>query len=445
MASWVGHPPPSQIPPGTTVHVYPVPKTPWDEQGKPPGAEVTSAAVASDGSLTFTGLTADTSYLGWTSGSIYLHFSVPATEGGAGTVTSVNGKEGAVTLVAADVEAVGTESPAFTGNPTAPLQAKGNSTTRLATTSFAARTQEDGETAAAAKDATAKTATVAEAATKDATLKGEAETKDAAVKTDAESKDATLKTDAESKDATAKSSILSEAVTKDTAAREAAEAASQKRPAVHAVITTEVTAEPDELSPVDATAGNLKIKLKTGLGAGRVVTIEKNDASANTVTAEGNIRGEAGKTFVLTTAKQAITFMTDSAGSWWPISDHITTGATKAMTRQIIRRSISIGAGVAPGNEILLDEYVPIVSGETRKILWVEAHTTSGTIKVAVARGEAGTTAISAYEAIAVTSSIQQISSTISLVDKDRLRITTSAGSTPKGLTITWGEEVVAP
>jgi Chaperone of endosialidase len=57
----------------------------------------------------------------------------------AGTVTTFNGRSGAVTLTAADVSAAGAaplNSPALYGTPTAPTAAVGTNTTQIATTAF---------------------------------------------------------------------------------------------------------------------------------------------------------------------------------------------------------------------------------------------------------------------------------------------------------------------
>jgi hypothetical protein len=65
-------------------------------------------------------------------------FVMAALTGGAG-VASFNTRTGAVTLVAADITAAGgavLSSPAFTGSPTGPTAAVGNSSTQLATTAF---------------------------------------------------------------------------------------------------------------------------------------------------------------------------------------------------------------------------------------------------------------------------------------------------------------------
>lgn len=59
----------------------------------------------------------------------------------SGAVQSFNGRTGAVNLNSADISAAGgaaINSPAFTGNPTAPTPAPGNNSTALATTAFVA-------------------------------------------------------------------------------------------------------------------------------------------------------------------------------------------------------------------------------------------------------------------------------------------------------------------
>ena len=67
---------------------------------------------------------------------------------GGGAVTSVAGKTGAVTLVEADIANLVSDlallaplaSPVLTGNPTAPTQAAGDNSTKLATTAYTDRT-----------------------------------------------------------------------------------------------------------------------------------------------------------------------------------------------------------------------------------------------------------------------------------------------------------------
>lgn len=80
-------------------------------------------------------------------------------------------------------------------------------------------------------------------------------------------------------------------------------------------------------NPVDATAGNLTMTLPTGQAAGTVIVVEKSDATTNTVTASGNIRGVGSSTLVLALQKESIEFLADAAGSWWPVAGHKTLGS----------------------------------------------------------------------------------------------------------------------
>ena len=58
--------------------------------------------------------------------------------GGGGSVESVNGKRGVVVLTPADIGAAPINSPALTGNPTAPTAPAGDNDTTIATTAFVA-------------------------------------------------------------------------------------------------------------------------------------------------------------------------------------------------------------------------------------------------------------------------------------------------------------------
>ena len=76
-------------------------------------------------------------------------------------------------------------------------------------------------------------------------------------------------------------------------------------------------------TPVDATAGPITMTLPTGAASGSQISCEKYDSTANVVTVSGSIRGSAG-TITLSLSKETIAFTADSAGSWWPTSDHKT-------------------------------------------------------------------------------------------------------------------------
>ena len=104
-------------------------------------AEILDQQYAPLASPQFTGIpTAPTAPPGTTTGQLattaYVQAAVTASTTG---VSSFNTRTGAVTLTLADVTGAGgapLASPAFTGNPTAPTQTAGNSSTRLATTAF---------------------------------------------------------------------------------------------------------------------------------------------------------------------------------------------------------------------------------------------------------------------------------------------------------------------
>lgn len=298
MATVTLHPDPSKFPIGTAVKVYEVPAN-APVSWVPSGAalsEPTVEAGSGGGSsvLTVTGVTVAKRYIAEATVSgtrQVLGFNGGDEASGAG-VTSVNSKTGAVELTAEDVGAVGTVSPAFTGNPTAPTQAEGNSSTRLATTAFTAA---------------------------------------------------------------AKAAATADAVTKDTAAREAAEAASTPRQAVHATATAG-TLTANQLTPVDATAGNVAMKLPTGQAAGTLAACEKLDGSANEVLVEGSIRGVEAQTIGLKLANEAIVFIAKAGGSWWPLASHKTIASQDARYRLAataitipVRETASIPGAVEAG------------------------------------------------------------------------------------------------
>lgn len=95
--------------------------------------------------------------------------------------------------------------------------------------------------------------------------------------------------------------------------------------AVQNTATTAITLVKGGHTPVDATAGPLTVNLPAvAVGnAGRIVSVEKVDASANAVTVSGNIRGSAA-TFALQLQFQSIEFVADAAGSWRPRTGHVT-------------------------------------------------------------------------------------------------------------------------
>jgi hypothetical protein len=63
--------------------------------------------------------------------------------------------------------------------------------------------------------------------------------------------------------------------------------------------------------------------LPTGAAEGVQISAEKVDASTNTVTVSGNMRGLAGQTFELEQQYSRVEFIADAAGSWWPTAHAI--------------------------------------------------------------------------------------------------------------------------
>lgn len=442
MAEVVLHPDSQAFPPGTVVKVFlRDARAPLPKEGTPLGGEVEGPTVSAAGVLTVKGVTSEAHYIGYSrrgETDYYITFVVPPAASG-GTGTSVAEVE---TLISE--KAVSTVSPTFTGTPKAPTAAESTNNTQLATTAYADRAVGAEATLRTSADSTEKTARESG----DSTEKSARETADALLLAKSDNLGSlanagTARTNLGLGTAATTAASAYDVAGAAATAQTAAEAASQIRLSRHATVTTDTTLTVNQLTPIDASGAARKEKLPASV-SGAIIQVEKNDTSANTVTLEGTIRTTESSTFVLTYVKETVVLVGDGTG-WWPVARYIALSSIKEATRQINRRTLPIPVGQVPANEILIDEYVKIESGETRKILWVEAHTTSGTIKVAISRGEAGTTAISAYEALEATSSIKVTTSTQALADKDRLRVTTSSGSSPKGLFVTIGEEVVAP
>lgn len=104
--------------------------------------DVSAAGGAVLASPAFTGTpTGPTAATGTNSAQLATTAYVLAAMGAAGGVDSFNGRAGTVTLTSTDVISAGgavLASPAFTGNPTAPTAAPGDSDTSIATTAFVA-------------------------------------------------------------------------------------------------------------------------------------------------------------------------------------------------------------------------------------------------------------------------------------------------------------------
>lgn len=99
-------------------------------------------------------------------------------------------------------------------------------------------------------------------------------------------------------------------------------------------------------TPVNATSGNLAMTLPTGAVEGSHISVEKIDASANTVTVTGNIRGAAATTLTLSSQFSGAEFVADSSGSWWPTGSS-SSGGSGLADGSVTSAKIADGAVVA--------------------------------------------------------------------------------------------------
>lgn len=93
---------------------------------------------------------------------------------------------------------------------------------------------------------------------------------------------------------------------------------------VAATVTSAGTLANNAHTPANASAGGFTLSLPTGQSAGSVISVEKTDSSANAVTVSGNIRGQSAQSLTLTLFREAMVFIADAAGSWWPCAGHKT-------------------------------------------------------------------------------------------------------------------------
>lgn len=83
------------------------------------------------------------------------------------------------------------------------------------------------------------------------------------------------------------------------------------------------------VNTVDASGGAKTPTLPTPTATGQLLSVEKTDSSANTVTISGTIRGGAG-TLVLSSQFQDVLFVAESLTSWRPLADHRTAASLSA-------------------------------------------------------------------------------------------------------------------
>ena len=111
---------------------------------------------------------------------------------------------------------------------------------------------------------------------------------------------------------------------------------------VAAVVTAAGALVVNNVNPVDASSGPVTpMTLPTGQPGGSFISVAKagTDSTLNAVTITGNIRGVAAQSIVLTLVKEAVVFIADGTGSWWPLSDHKTLGSLDGRYPVIINAS----------------------------------------------------------------------------------------------------------
>lgn len=132
--------------------------------------------------------------------------------------------------------------------------------------------------------------------------------------------------------ATARTNLgLGTAATAPSTAFEAAGAVAAKTLAdVAATVTATGNAVIGKHNPADATAGSVVITVANAATAGQLVSVEKVDATANTVTISANFRGTPGS-LPLTLSHESVVLLGKADGSWWPFAGHKTKSSLDAL------------------------------------------------------------------------------------------------------------------
>jgi hypothetical protein len=127
------------------------------------------------------------------------------------------------------------------------------------------------------------------------------------------------------------SSVASDAATAQaTANANNAYADAKAITSVAATATANFTATVGKLTPVDCTSGAITVTLPSATGnAGGRLHIQRIDASVNTVTISGTIRGSA-STITLALQFEDLELVSNGSGSWWPAAGNKTLGSLDA-------------------------------------------------------------------------------------------------------------------
>jgi hypothetical protein len=99
---------------------------------------------------------------------------------------------------------------------------------------------------------------------------------------------------------------------------------------IGATVSTSGTLTAGQHTPVTAAGGTVTMTLPTPADVGAYLSVEKTDASVNTVAITGNIRGVAATTISLYWQNELLELTSDASGSWWPTSGHKTKAALDA-------------------------------------------------------------------------------------------------------------------
>lgn len=112
--------------------------------------------------------------------------------------------------------------------------------------------------------------------------------------------------------------------------------------------TASFTAQVNYYYPVSAAAGAVVVTLPSSAGPGALVTIEREDSTTNSLSVSGSIRSSATVSVPFSAGQyEAISFISDASGYWWPSSGHKTKAwldATYAKTAVVTGGAGSAGS-----------------------------------------------------------------------------------------------------
>jgi hypothetical protein len=122
-------------------------------------------------------------------------------------------------------------------------------------------------------------------------------------------------------------------------------------------------------NPLDCTSGSLSFSLPTG-HAGAFLSAERVDnATANTCTLTGSIRGVGASSITLlapaaTASHESLFLFADASGSWWPIAGHKTKSWLDALYLTTAR-ILTAGTGLTGGGDLTADRTFAVAYGTT--------------------------------------------------------------------------------